>query len=109
MLQIKIQFINLLKIVFVGTASAGKVVCNRKRLAYSKLAIWTKRRSTVALLTLFMWLSLTLLTKILLLSCLVSITYIIYLDHQRLYFFQNLNDLKLNIVSSYIAQIYSLV
>lgn len=35
-----------------GTASAGKVVCNRKRLAYSELAIWTKRRSTVALLTL---------------------------------------------------------
>lgn len=41
------------KIIFAGTASAGKVVCNRKRLAYSGLAIWTKRRSTVVLLTLF--------------------------------------------------------
>lgn len=62
----------MFKITITGTVSAGKVVCNKKRLAYSELAIWTKRRSTVALLTLFMRLSVILLTKTSLQSCLVS-------------------------------------
>jgi len=41
---VKILRFSLFKsLKIIGTVSAGKVVFNRKRLAYSELAIWTKR------------------------------------------------------------------